>query len=185
MPQRKLIVTLYVLGLGLLSYFLLGNIGRDVLPQVNSSQFQIRMRIPDGTRIEKTEKETIKLLETIEKVVGKENISITSAYAGGHPQLFSVNPIYLFMAGSHEAVLQIALKEPYKDGIDALKNKIREEATKVNPQMKLSFEPIELTEKILSQGSPTPIEVRFSGRNKATNEEYARKVEKELKNCLC
>ncbi len=181
MPQRKLIVTLYVLGLGFLSYFLLGNIGRDVLPQVNSSQFQIRMRIPDGTRIEKTEKETIKLLETIEKVVGKENISITSAYAGGHPQLFSVNPIYLFMAGSHEAVLQIALKEPYKDGIDALKNKIREEATKVNPQMKLSFEPIELTEKILSQGSPTPIEVRFSGRNKATNEEYARKVEKELK----
>jgi multidrug efflux pump subunit AcrB len=44
------------------------------------------------------------------------------------------------------------------------------------PDVKLSFEPIELTDKILSQGSPTPVEVRLSGRNKKLNEEYANKV---------
>ncbi len=43
-------------------------------------------------------------------------------------------------------------------------------------RMKLSFEPIELTDKILSQGSPTPIEVRMIGKNKKLNEEYADKV---------
>jgi multidrug efflux pump subunit AcrB len=47
--------------------------------------------------------------------------------------------------------------------------------------MQLSFEPIELTDKILSQGSPTPIEVRFSGRNKKVNEQYARKMIEKLK----
>ena len=46
--------------------------------------------------------------------------------------------------------------------------------------MRLSFEPIELTDKILSQGSPTPVEVRFSGRNKADNEKYAKRMVQEL-----
>ncbi len=45
----------------------------------------------------------------------------------------------------------------------------------------MSFEPIELTDKILSQGSPTPIEVRISGRNKKLNEQYAIKVIDKLK----
>jgi multidrug efflux pump subunit AcrB len=48
------------------------------------------------------------------------------------------------------------------------------------PDIKLSFEPIELTDKILSQGSPTPVEVRFSGRNKQNNELYAQKLMAEL-----
>jgi multidrug efflux pump subunit AcrB len=49
------------------------------------------------------------------------------------------------------------------------------------PWMKVSFEPIELTDKILSQGSPTPIEVKLIGKNKKINEEYAQKVIDKLK----
>jgi multidrug efflux pump subunit AcrB len=49
------------------------------------------------------------------------------------------------------------------------------------PDVRLSFEPIELTDKILSQGSPTPIEVRISGKDKKLNEEYANKVIDKLK----
>lgn len=181
MLHKRTVVCAYLLLACGIAFLLFRTIGRDVLPQVNGSQFQVRMRIPDGTRIEETEKETIRLLGAIEKVVGKENVNITSAYAGGHPQLFSVSPIYLFMAGSHEAVLQIALNEPFAQGIDELKSQIRKEAAVLNPDMRLSFEPIELTEKILSQGSPTPIEVRLSGRNKATNEEFAKKLVADLK----
>jgi multidrug efflux pump subunit AcrB len=44
------------------------------------------------------------------------------------------------------------------------------------PGVQLSFEPIELTDKILSQGSPTPIEVRIAGKDKKLNEAYAHKV---------
>ena len=49
------------------------------------------------------------------------------------------------------------------------------------PEVKLSFEPIELTDKILSQGSPTPIEVRIFGKDKKLNEVYANKVIEKLK----
>jgi multidrug efflux pump subunit AcrB len=181
MPYRKVIVTTYILVVGAAVVLLISNIGRDVLPKVNGSQFQVRMRLPDGTRIERTEEQTIKLTQALYDIVGKENVSITSAYAGMHPQLFSISPIFLWMAGPHEAVLQVALKEDYKTNLDELKDKIRAKVKAMNPDAKLSFEPIELTEKILSQGSPTPIEVRFSGRNKKQNEEYALKMVEKLK----
>jgi len=181
MPYRKVIVTTYLLGVTALAVVFINSIGRDVLPKVNGSQFQVRMRLPDGTRIERTEAQTIKLMDGIKEIVGKENVSITSAYAGTHPQLFSISPIFLWMAGPHEAVVQVALSEHYKTNLDELKDKIRKKAQNIDEQMRLSFEPIELTDKILSQGSPTPVEVRFSGRNKKQNEAYAQKLVTEMK----
>jgi len=181
MPYRKAIVTAYLLIVSGIVYLLITNIGRDVLPKVNGSQFQVRMRAPDGTRIEETEKKTIQLTNAVNDIVGKENVSITSAFVGLHPQLFSTAPIFLWMAGPHESVLQVALSEHYKTDLDELKDKIRDRMHSIDPQVQLSFEPIELTDKILSQGSPTPIEVRFAGRNKKLNEQYAAKMVEKLK----
>ncbi|MBN9482382.1 MAG: acriflavin resistance protein [Bacteroidetes bacterium 43-93] len=180
MPYKKPIVVGYIVVVVVMVGILLSSIGRDVLPKVNGSQFQLRMRLPDGTRIERTEAATMQVTQSIKDIVGRDNVSITSAYVGMHPQLFSISPIFLWMAGPHEAVIQVALKEGYKTDLDELKDKIREKAKNINSDMKLSFEPIELTDKILSQGSPTPIEVRFSGRNKKINEEYAKKLIPEL-----
>ncbi|ANI89425.1 acriflavin resistance protein [Arachidicoccus ginsenosidimutans] len=182
MPFRKIIVSAYIIIVAIVVGFLITHIGRDVLPKVNGSQFQVRLREPDGTRFEETELKTLDVLKDINDIVGKNNVSITSAFVGTHPQLFSTAPIFLWMAGPQEAVLQVALKEGYKTNLDELKDKIRASVAKSDPEMKLSFEPIELTDKILSQGSPTPIEVRFSGRNKKLNEQYANMLMAKLKN---
>jgi multidrug efflux pump subunit AcrB len=181
MPYRLPIVLAYLVITTGASVLLLRHIGKDVLPKVNGSQFQVRLRAPDGTRIERTEENTINAIGIIKDIVGAENVSITSAYIGQHPSLFSVNPIYLWMAGPQESVLQVALKEDYKTNLDKLKEKIRAQVGDKMPDVRLSFEPIELTDKILSQGSPTPVEVRFSGRIKKNNEVYAQKLMEELK----
>jgi multidrug efflux pump subunit AcrB len=181
MPARKLIVSVYVIaGIGLV-LLMLNVIGRDVLPRGNGSQFQLRLRAPEGTRAERTEEITIKTVNAIRSIVGPENVSISSSYVGQHPGQFSISPIYLFMPGPQEAVIQVALKEDYKVNMDELKDKIRERMKAELPGVAPSFEPIELTDKILSQGSPTPIEVRLSGRNKQLNEQYAAKVIDKLK----
>ncbi|HTI91903.1 MAG TPA: efflux RND transporter permease subunit [Puia sp.] len=180
MPYRMPIVLTYLVLTTGAAVLLLGRIGKDVLPKVNGTQFQVRLRAPDGTRIERTEEKTLNTVGIIKNIVGPENVSITSAYVGQHPSLFSVNPIYLWMAGPQEAVLQVALKEDYKINLDNLKEKIRAQVGDQMPDVRLSFEPIELTDKILSQGSPTPVEVRFSGRNKQNNELYAQKLMAEL-----
>jgi multidrug efflux pump subunit AcrB len=181
MPYRRPIVLLYLVLTTGAAFLLLRHIGKDVLPRVNSGQFQVRLRAPDGTRIERTEEKTLTTIGIIKDIVGPANVAITSAYIGQHPSLFSVNPIYLWMAGPQEAVLSVALDEHYKTNLDDLKEKIRIRAAKQMPDVRLSFEPIELTDKILSQGSPTPVEVRFSGRIKKNNEIYAARLMEKLR----
>lgn len=180
LPNRRFIVTAYVVVAFGLAFLLFSLIGRDVLPKVNSGTFQVRLRGADGTRLERTEISTIKALHILEGLVGKQNIAITSTIVGTHPSSFSTNPIYMFMAGPQEAVMQVQLAEGYKVNLDDLKERFRHEMKKQLPQIKMSFEPIELTDKILSQGSPTPIEVALTGKNKKQNQEYAAKVVNKL-----
>ncbi len=181
MPVRMPVVIAYLVIISGLALWLLSGIGRDVLPRTNGGQFQLRMRAEEGTRMERTEQKTLRAIQTIEEVVGKENVSITSSYVGQHPALFSVSPIYLFMAGPHEAVIQVSLNKEKHFELEELKEQLRAALKEKVPDMTLSFEPIELTDKILSQGSPTPVEVRISGRNKKLNEEYANKIIDKLK----
>lgn len=180
LPHRKSVVLVYLVLVVGAAALLLANIGRDVLPKVNSSQFQLRLRAPDGTRLERTEEKANKVLAELKNMVGAEHLAISSVYVGQHPALFSVNPIYLFMGGPHEAVFQVSLKDYHVD-MDDFKDKLRARIKEIMPDVKLSFEPIELTEKVLSQGSPTPVEVRIAGKNKKQNEQYANKILAELK----
>jgi len=181
MPNRKLIVLVYAIGACGLAFLMLNVIGRDVLPKVNSGTFQVRLRAADGTRLERTEGITLKALHVLDQLVGHENIEVTSAMVGQHPGQFSTSPIYLFMAGPQEAVLQVNLKEDYKVNLDDLKERFRTAMRKEVPNVALSFEPIELTDKILSQGSPTPIEVAISSKNKKQNIDFAFKILDKLK----
>jgi multidrug efflux pump subunit AcrB len=180
MPRRKLIVSVYIIGAFGLAILLFSLIGHDVLPKVNSGTFQVRLRGADGTRLERTETTTLKALHVLDSLVGQKNITITSTMVGSHPSSFSTNPIYLFMAGPQEAVMQVQLAESYKVDLDELKDRIRAAMKKALPDVKLSFEPIELTDKILSQGSPTPIEVAFTGKNKKQNVIFADKLVRKL-----
>lgn len=175
MRIRRFVSLSYLLIVSALTVFLLNQIGRDVFPKVNSSQFQLRMRAPEGTRLERTEEMALQGLEEIEKLAGKEHIGITSTYVGMHPAQFSISPIYLYMAGGHEAVFQVALKDLHLD-MDNFKDALRAKIMARLPNVKLSFEPIELTDKILSQGSPTPIEIRLVGKDKKLNAEYGKRV---------
>jgi hypothetical protein len=56
------------------------------------------------------------------------------------------------MAGSHEAVFQVSLKDYHTD-MDDFKDDFRARLKKVLPDTKVSFEPIELTDKVLSRFS--------------------------------
>jgi multidrug efflux pump subunit AcrB len=180
MPGKKFIVIFYVVTAFGFAFFLFSIIGRDVLPKVNSGTFQVRLRGADGTRVERTEANALTAIHVLQKLVGKENIAITSTMVGLHPQSFSTNPIFLFMAGPQEAVMQVQLVEGYKTNLDDLEDRFRAAMKKAVPGMKMSFEPIELTDKILSQGSPTPIEVSLLGKNKKQNVVYAFKIMRKL-----
>ncbi len=178
-PKRRQWVAVYfstvVLAAGLCFYF----IGKDMLPKVNSGQFQLRIREPDGTRLERTEEAVHRVLAIIDSTV-EGHVSISSAYVGLIPSSFGTSNLYVFNSGTHEAVLQVGLEEDYKVNLEDLKEKLRYAILKNLPDLKLSFEPIELTEKIMSQGASTPIEVRVAGKNMGDIETYANELRQKL-----
>ena len=180
-PYRAIITILYIVLVGGAALFLFTKIGRDVLPRVNGKQFQVRLRAPDGTRVEQTELRTLEAIRILDTLAGPANIAITSAFVGFHPSTYSTDPIYLFMAGPHEAVLQVELKEDYKVNLEDLEDRFRQRITRDMSDMHLSFEPIDLTDKILAQGSPTPIEIMIQSKDKLQNEQEAFKIVDALK----
>ncbi len=161
-----------VLVIGCAFYF----IGTDILPKANSHQFQLRLRAADGTRVERTEETTLKVLGIIRETVGAENVEITSAYVGNVPSSYGTSQIFVFNSGPHEAVLQVSLREDYHVRMDALKEDLRARIGKALPAVRVSFEPIELVDKIMSQGAATPIEVNIAAKDIEEANAFARKV---------
>lgn len=181
MNFRRAFVSLYLLlafGIAAICFIV---IGKDLMPKVNTGQFQVRLRMPDGTRLERTESKLHEVLNIIDSTVNG-NIAISSAYAGLVPSSYGTSNLYIFNSGTNEAVLQVELDENYKVKIDNLKDELRKRIAKDIPEMRVSFEPIDLTEKIMSQGASTPIEVRVAGKDMGQIEDYSNRLIDKLKN---
>jgi multidrug efflux pump subunit AcrB len=180
MPRRKLIVSLYALlafGLAGICFVV---IGKDLLPKNNTGQLQLRIREPDGTRLEVTERATKEILSIIDSTV-QGHVAISSAHIGVVPSNFGVSNLYIFSSGTHEALIQINLDEDYRANMEDLKESLRKTIPQHFPNIKISFEPIELTEKIMAQGASTPIEVRVAGKNVSDIESYANRLQTKLR----
>ncbi|HTI07328.1 MAG TPA: efflux RND transporter permease subunit [Puia sp.] len=180
MPRRKLIVSIYFIlafGAAAACYIV---IGKDLLPKTNNGQLQLRIREPDGTRLEVTEKTTQGVLNIVDSTVNHQ-VAISSAYVGLVPSNFGTSNLYIFNSGTHEAVVQVNLDEHYKVKMEDLKEELRKNILQHYPDIKLSFEPIELTEKIMAQGASTPVEVRVAGKNMSDIKNYALKLTEKMK----
>lgn len=157
-------------------------IGTDIMPASNSGDMQVRITAPEGARLEKTEAYLQRVTKIIQDKLPEESIKITSAYVGLQPSSMAINPIFLFTSGSHEAVLQLSIdQEKYTGMVENLKEGIREEVKKQLPEVQLTFEPMELVEKIMSQGATTPIQINVAARQLPQAAVYAKKIERELK----
>lgn len=157
-------------------------IGKDLMPKVeHSHQFQLRVIGNEGLRIERTEEAVISIIHLIEEIVGKENVGITSAFVGMTPSSYGTNTLYIFNSGPQEAILQVNLADDYKvASLDRLKDEIRKKVKVKLPNVNVSFEPIELTDKIMSQGANTPIEVLVESKDLQEAQQFAIKVKSEL-----
>ena len=206
---RWAVVPVYIVSALLATFFLGGLLGTEIFPQVDAGQFQFRLKAPDGTRIEQTEEITQEALEFIKKEVGPENIDITLGYVGVVPSSYPINSVYLWTGGPEEVVMRVSLKHGAAR-IEELKKRLREklpdhlrkwtakkwiaELKKAEPgagdptekvermvkNLRLSFEPADIVNEVMSFGSPTPIEVVVSSPKMAENRAYAEKIYKQL-----
>src|SRR5207249_9754649 len=140
-------------------FFVGRTLGLEIFPKVDTGRFQLRLRAPDGTRIEKTEQLTIAALRTIEKEVSEDTVQTSVGYVGLIPSSYPINAIFQWTGGPEEAVLRVALKEGAGRSIERLKEGLRDKLAARLPGVRLSFEPADIVSEVMSFGSPTPVEV--------------------------
>jgi multidrug efflux pump subunit AcrB len=191
-----------VLVLGL--WWVLGHpgVGMEIFPTVDAGQFQLRLRAPTGTRIKRTEELTLETLNAIKEAVGPDNVAITVSYVGVVTPNYPINNVYLWTSGPEEAILRVALEPGSGVRVEELKARLRRElpprledwlrdklvADGLPPKragerakgLRLSFEPADIVNEVMSFGSPTPVEVAVSGPKLPESRAYAEKVRREL-----
>jgi multidrug efflux pump subunit AcrB len=139
-------------------------IGTELFPKTDTGQTQVRLRLPIGTRMERTEDATRTLLNAVSRIAGKENVVITSAFVGTQPSSFPVNYIHLWTGGPHESVTKIKLKSGAV-ALEKFKDQLRATVAQEIPAAKISFEPGDLSEQVLNLGSTNPIEIAVVNKN--------------------
>ncbi len=173
-------------------------LGRELFPRVDTGQFQLRVRPPQGTQFELTSKIAQKTLDVIAEEVGPKNVDITMGYAGANPPQFTINMAYLWSRGPDDSLLRVGLREGSGIGIFELQEKLRKvlpekvgawyrqellklglTARQVDQRLQdfiFAFEPGDLISETMSLGAPAPIEVVVSGRNMADSSAFMDKL---------
>ena len=168
-----------VVSLGLLGW-LFTVIGTEIFPKSDAGQAQVRLRLPTGTRIERTEEATQQLLRIADSITNG-NIEISSAFVGTQPSSYPINNVYLWTSGPNEAVIKINLQHKAGIAIEDFKEQIRAHISKAIPEAMISFEPGDLVEQVLNLGTNNPIEIAVMGRNLSQTRKLAEILNQQLK----
>ena len=203
--ERRVVVIPTYFVCALLVIGLVGSqVGREIAPTVDSGQFQLRIRARPAPACELARDLTREALKVITDVVGPENVDISVSYVGVTAPTYTVNAIFLWTGGTDQTVMRVSLRHDSGLRVAKIKDRLREELPKrLQPwlrrnleqagysettpprpgprQMRVSFEPADVVNQVMSFGAPTPVEVVISGPDLTANLEYAKRVEAEMR----
>lgn len=171
--RRSFVAVAFTIALSSLAlYFFLG---RDYFPEIRADVIQMHMRVPLGTRIEVSGRIATLVSEVIEKDLlpdKVENIvSNCGLPVGPHNLAFIPTPTI----GSQDCDLTILLKEE-KAPVWEYRQIMRRGLKERFPGTEFTFQPSDLTAKILNFGAPAPIDVEVNGPDTYPSYEFARKL---------
>ncbi len=171
--RRSFVAVAFTIALSSMAlYFFLG---RDYFPEIRADVIQMHMRVPLGTRIEVSGRIATLVSTVIEKDLlpdKVENIvSNCGLPVGPHNLAFIPTPTI----GSQDCDLTILLKEE-KAPVWEYRQIMRRGLKERFPGTEFTFQPSDLTAKILNFGAPAPIDVEVNGPDTYPSYEFARKL---------
>jgi multidrug efflux pump subunit AcrB len=156
-------------------------LGSENFPRADSGQFALRFRAPAGTKVEKTEEFAKSVLALVDREAGKSNVALSMGLVGVHAPNYPVNLIYLWNGGPEEGWLAFQLKEKSGIVVSDLQERLRAAVSKELPSLRVSFEPADITSRVMSFGSNTPIEVAVGGSDLTVSRGHAEKILTEMR----
>ncbi|HEV2393198.1 MAG TPA: efflux RND transporter permease subunit [Verrucomicrobiae bacterium] len=177
---RWAVAGLYLVLAAAVIVFLGRRLGAEIFPKVEAGQIQLRLRAPTGTQLDWTEAIALQTLDLIKQEVGSQNIEISLGFLGVHGSPYPINFIYLWNGGPEEGVLQVQLKPGAPIHVEESKERLRKIFAQKMSGVSFSFEPSDIVSRVMSLGSPTPIEIAISGQNLAADRAFGEQVKAAL-----
>ena len=160
---RQPLVLIYLVAAGAAVWLIGGRLGVEIFPKTDSGQFALRFRAPSGTQVGTTEKIAQKILTAIAREAGgADKVETSIGMVGVHNSSFPVNLVHLWNGGPEEGWLAVQLKRGSGIRIEKFKERLRGVLAKELDDVRLSFEPQDILTRVMSFGSPTPIELAVS-----------------------
>jgi multidrug efflux pump subunit AcrB len=170
--RTRFVAICLALALGSTSLFLF--LGRDYFPEIRSGIIQMHMRAPLGTRIEVSARLATLISNSIEELLPGQVENIVSNCGlpfGPHNLAFIPTPTI----GSQDCDLTILLNDD-KSRVWDIRRILRKGLKERYPGTEFTFQPSDLTAKILNFGAPAPIDIQVNGPDVYPNYEFTRKL---------
>ena len=164
----SLVAVVFVLSM-LLAPFL----GTEFFPVGDYGQFNIRVRAETGTRIELTADQVAQVSRSVRDLLPKDSVETVVANTG---VLQSWAAAYSPNSASHDALLQVALKEHGAIGARKAIRILRPRLTQLFPTTHFSYSLIDPVSSALNYGALTPIDLRVVGPDLDVGQKLAREV---------
>ncbi|HEX5645451.1 MAG TPA: efflux RND transporter permease subunit, partial [Nitrospira sp.] len=148
--------------------------GQEFFPMIKGGLLQMHMRAPLGLRIEAAGRVASLVSNDIREMLPGNVDAVVSNCGlpvGAHNLAFIPTPTI----GTQDCDLTITLKDQ-KSPVWDIRNKLRKGLSERYPGTEFTFQPADLSDKILNFGSLAPIDLQINGPDLYANYEYAQKL---------
>jgi len=178
LTRFAIVVPIIVLGIAAGGYEVFKGLGREFFPTTDAGLMRLFVRVPSGTRVEKTAEELARIQQEIRTIIPAselrfivENIGMPAAVNMAWVESNAVGPY------DGEILIQLADEHrPTAEYMAALRTMLDEKF----PEVQAFFRPADVTGQTLSGGAPTTFEVRFIGRDVPGNLALARSLAEQM-----
>jgi multidrug efflux pump subunit AcrB len=176
---RRLIVPIAaaaVLALGAVMFVL---VGRDFFPAIDGGQIQLHVRVPAGTRIEKTEQMFERIEDEIREIIPANERGLIVDNIGLPARVYNLAFTDGSTIGVNDGVILISLNDGHRPTADYVRE-MRRVLPAAFPEDIFYFQPADIVTQILNFGLTAQIDVRTVGYDRVKNLQIAQKLSRQI-----
>jgi multidrug efflux pump subunit AcrB len=177
---RWIVIPAYLAALAAVYFGVAPAVGREIFPNVEAGQLQLRLRTPTGSLVERTEAAARRVLAAIRDEVGPDNVAITLGFVGVHAPNYPIDLVYLWNGGPEEGVVQVQFKPSMRIPMAELRERLRTRLRRDVPDVRVAFEPSDIVSRVMSFGANAPIEIDVAGPDLNADAAYAETIRGKL-----
>src|SRR6476660_1864471 len=176
---RRLIVPIAAAALLALGAVMFLIVGRDFFPAIDGGQIQLHVRVPAGTRIEKTEQMFQRIEDKIREIIPAGERGLIVDNIGLPARLYNLALSDGSTIGVNDGVILISLNDGHRPTADYVRE-MRRVLPAAFPEDIFYFQPADIVTQILNFGLTAQIDVRTVGYDRAKNLHIAQELRRRI-----